>query len=173
MLNMLPKFELVPMMMYFMMLAKQQRRSVVDAVTHVPDDVPPGLESQDDPVLLLRRHAREDDSVLGLVGEGGVVHGVDVAVGDDVVGRQPDVVCDLPGYVLVVAGHDDHRDAVLFQRLEHGEDPSLGGSPLITKGEVESVFSVCRTVDVDGSPQPFDDNGGRRPRPSGVDEARC
>jgi Mg2+-importing ATPase len=31
---------------------------------------------------------------------------------------------------------------------------------LITKGEVESVFSVCQTVNVDGSPQPFDD--GRR-----------
>jgi Mg2+-importing ATPase len=29
---------------------------------------------------------------------------------------------------------------------------------LITKGEVESVFSVCQTVSVDGSPQPFDDS---------------
>ncbi|HYM60932.1 MAG TPA: magnesium-translocating P-type ATPase [Thermoanaerobaculia bacterium] len=29
---------------------------------------------------------------------------------------------------------------------------------LITKGEVESVFSVCRTVNVDGAPQPFDEN---------------
>ena len=28
MLNMLPKFELVPMMMYFMMLAKQRRPSI-------------------------------------------------------------------------------------------------------------------------------------------------
>ncbi|MGZ7039648.1 MAG: magnesium-translocating P-type ATPase, partial [Thermoanaerobaculia bacterium] len=28
---------------------------------------------------------------------------------------------------------------------------------VITKGEVESVFSVCQTVNVDGSPQPFDD----------------
>ena len=31
-------------------------------------------------------------------------------------------------------------------------------SLLITKGEVESVFSVCQTVNVDGSPQPFDDS---------------
>ncbi len=29
---------------------------------------------------------------------------------------------------------------------------------LITKGEVESIFSICRTVQVDGAPQPFDDS---------------
>ena len=87
MLNMLPKFELVPMTMYFMMLAKQrrpsitpvvqngqvllqqddlrgvfrhihavhdrnadirgvQRRSIVDAVTDVPDDVPARLQAR-------------------------------------------------------------------------------------------------------------------------------
>jgi P-type Mg2+ transporter len=39
--------------------------------------------------------------------------------------------------------------------VRHGDE-----SLLITKGEVESVFSVCRTVRMGGSPQPFDD--GRR-----------
>jgi P-type Mg2+ transporter len=29
---------------------------------------------------------------------------------------------------------------------------------LITKGEVESVFSICQTANVDGSPRPFDDS---------------
>jgi Mg2+-importing ATPase len=33
-----------------------------------------------------------------------------------------------------------------------------GEQLLITKGEAESVFAVCATVIVDGSPQPFDDN---------------
>ncbi len=32
----------------------------------------------------------------------------------------------------------------------------LGECLLITKGEVESVFAVCRTVNIDGVPQPFD-----------------
>jgi len=31
---------------------------------------------------------------------------------------------------------------------------------LITKGEAESIFAICRTVTIDGSPQPFDE--GRR-----------
>ena len=35
--------------------------------------------------------------------------------------------------------------------VQHGDEHLL-----ITKGEVESVFSVCQTVNVDGSPQPFD-----------------
>ncbi len=29
---------------------------------------------------------------------------------------------------------------------------------LITKGEAESVLDLCRTVIVDGAPQPFDDS---------------
>jgi Mg2+-importing ATPase len=29
---------------------------------------------------------------------------------------------------------------------------------LITKGDAESVFSICRTVTIDGSPQPFDES---------------
>jgi len=37
--------------------------------------------------------------------------------------------------------------------VRHGDE-----SLLITKGEVESVFSVCQTVNVDGSSQPFDES---------------
>ena len=29
---------------------------------------------------------------------------------------------------------------------------------LITKGEAESVFGICQTVTIDGSPQPFDES---------------
>lgn len=36
--------------------------------------------------------------------------------------------------------------------LRHGDEYLL-----ITKGEAESVFAICETVTVDGSPQPFDD----------------
>ena len=32
------------------------------------------------------------------------------------------------------------------------------GDLLITKGEAESVFAICRTVTIDGIPQPFDES---------------
>jgi hypothetical protein len=100
MLNMLPKFELVPITMYLMMLAKQRRPSITPFRTArsfssrmifaasfatstpfmteiptsavcsegvslmpsptLPNDVPARLQSEDDPVLLLRRHAGND-----------------------------------------------------------------------------------------------------------------
>ncbi len=37
--------------------------------------------------------------------------------------------------------------------VQHGDECLL-----VTKGEAESIFSVCQTVSVDGSPQPFDEN---------------
>ena len=40
-----------------------------------------------------------------------------------------------------------HTDA------EHGDECLL-----ITKGEAESIFSICQTVTIDGSPQPFDES---------------
>jgi Mg2+-importing ATPase len=33
-----------------------------------------------------------------------------------------------------------------------------GDCLLITKGEAESIFAICQTVTIDGSPQPFDDS---------------
>ena len=103
-----------------------QRRSIVDAVADVPDDVPACFQSEDDPVLLFRRHAGEDGAVLRLVGQSGIVHRVDLVAGDDAVGCQPHVVGDLLGHILVVAGHDDHGDAILLQRFENGKNPLLG-----------------------------------------------
>ena len=35
---------------------------------------------------------------------------------------------DLLGHILVVAGHDDHRETVLLERVENRRNPSLGGS---------------------------------------------
>ena len=105
MLNTLPKFELVPISRYFIMLPEarrpariprwstrrlrspritsaasratsaapidgnadvggMQRRRIVDPVTHEPDDVAAMLEREDDPVLLRRRHAREDRALF-------------------------------------------------------------------------------------------------------------
>jgi P-type Mg2+ transporter len=37
--------------------------------------------------------------------------------------------------------------------VRHGDEHLL-----ITKGEAESVFAICQTVNVDGSPQPFDES---------------
>ena len=37
--------------------------------------------------------------------------------------------------------------------VRHGDEHLL-----ITKGEAESVFAICKTVTIDGSPQPFDDS---------------
>ena len=100
--------------------------SVVDPVAHVADHVPACFERKDDPVLLFRRHAGKDGAVLRLVGQSGVVHGVDFAAGDDAVRFQPHVAGDLLGHIPVVAGHDDDRDAVLLERFENGRNPLLG-----------------------------------------------
>ena len=37
--------------------------------------------------------------------------------------------------------------------VRHGDEHLL-----VTKGEAESVFAICKTVTIDGSPQPFDDS---------------
>ena len=37
--------------------------------------------------------------------------------------------------------------------VRHGDEHLL-----ITKGEAESVFAICETVIIDGSPQPFDES---------------
>ena len=48
------------------------------------------------------------------------------SAGDNAVRFQPHVVGDLLGHILVVAGHDDHRDAILLERFENGRNPLLG-----------------------------------------------
>ena len=37
--------------------------------------------------------------------------------------------------------------------VRHGDECLL-----VTKGEAESIFSICQTVTIDGSPQPFDES---------------
>ena len=37
--------------------------------------------------------------------------------------------------------------------VRHGDERLL-----VTKGEAESVFAICQTVTIDGSPQPFDES---------------
>jgi Mg2+-importing ATPase len=37
--------------------------------------------------------------------------------------------------------------------VRHGDE-----NLLVTKGEAESIFAICQTVNIDGSPQPFDQN---------------
>jgi Mg2+-importing ATPase len=59
-----------------------------------------------------------------------------------------------------IAGYDkvdevpfDFNRKRLSVVVRHGDEHTL-----ITKGEVESVFAICQTVTIDGSPQPFDDS---------------
>jgi len=64
--------------------------------------------------------------VLRLIGQSGIVHCVDFAAGDNPVRFETHVVGDLLGHILVVAGHDDYRDAILLERFENGKYPLLG-----------------------------------------------
>ena len=103
-----------------------QRRRVVDAVANVADDVPARLQPEDHPVLLFRRHTGKDGTVLRLVSQGGIIHRVQLVAGHNAVGSEADVVGHLLRHVLVVAGHDDHRHAVLVERVEDGRNALLG-----------------------------------------------
>src|ERR1017187_6497036 len=142
MLNILPKFELVLMMMYFMMLAKQRRPSSTPSLrtarsfssrmifaasfaTSTPfiTEMPTSAVCSDGASLMPSPMypttcPREDGAVLRLVSQGGVVHGIHLAAGDHAVGCQPDIVRHLLRHVLIVASHDEDGDAVVFQRFE-------------------------------------------------------
>src|ERR1035441_8337873 len=98
-----------------------QRRSIVDPIAHISHDVPAGLESENYPVLLLGGYAGEYNAVFRLVGHGGIVHSVELVADKNAVCVQPYVVGYFLGHVLVVARHDNHGNAVLFQGLQDGK----------------------------------------------------
>ena len=80
MLNMLPKFELVPMMMYFMMLAKLRRPSITPSFKHAE-------------VLL------QQDDVGGVLGHVHAVHHRDADIGGVQRGRVVDPVAHEPDHL--------------------------------------------------------------------------
>jgi Mg2+-importing ATPase len=105
--------------------------------------------------IVLDRHVNvqggDDESVLKLIYlnshfEAGIKSPLD----DAVLKHEPPPIAE---YEKVDEIPFDFTRKRLSVVVRHGDE-----SLLITKGEVESVFSVCRTVNVDGSPQPFDDS---------------
>ena len=58
---------------------------------------------------------------------GRIVHRVELVADENAVRIQPYVVGYFLCYVLVVAGHDNHGDAILLECLQDGKH-SLGGS---------------------------------------------
>ncbi len=105
--------------------------------------------------IVLDRHVNvqgvDDESVLQLIYlnshfEAGIKSPLD----DAVLKHEPPPIVE---YEKVDEIPFDFTRKRLSVVVRHGDE-----SLLITKGEVESVFSVCRTVNVDGSPQPFDDS---------------
>src|ERR1035438_8431854 len=98
-----------------------QRRGIVDAIAHVAYNVSACLEREDYGILLFGGHTGEDGAVLRLVGHRGIVHRIELVADKNVICVQPYVVGDFLRHVLVVARHDNHGNAVLFQGLQDGK----------------------------------------------------
>lgn len=81
--------------------------------------VPTRFECEDDPILLLRRDAGENCTILGLVGERCVIHRIELTTRENPVRCQSNLVGYLLGDILVVTGHNAYRDAILFQSAQH------------------------------------------------------
>ncbi len=105
--------------------------------------------------IVLDRHVNvqgvDDESVLQLIYlnshfEAGIKSPLDAAI----LKHEPPPIAE---YEKVDEIPFDFTRKRLSVVVRHGDEHLL-----ITKGEVESVFSVCQTVNVDGSPQPFDDS---------------
>src|ERR1039457_4027721 len=189
MLNMLPKFELVPMMMYFMMLAKERRPSFTPSfntarsfssrmtlaaslatstpfMTEMPTSavcndgaslMPSPMYPTTCPRALRARITRFFCSgdmrakiapFLGLVGQSGIVHRIDLVPRENAVRSQPNVMGDLLGHILVVAGHDKYGNTILFQRLKNGMNPLLWWVEECCKSDQRHVVLRCRGVDI-------------------------
>src|ERR1035437_426897 len=129
-------------------IRRVQRRRIVDAVTYVPDDMATSFKSEKHPGLLFRGHAGEDGTVLGLVGQSGIVHRIDLVPRENAVPSQPNVMGDLLGHILVVAGHDKYGNTILFQRLKNGMNPLLWLVEECCKSDQRHVVLRCRGVDI-------------------------
>ena len=105
--------------------------------------------------IVLDRHVdiqgKEDENVLRLVYlnsyfEAGIKSPLDDAV---LKHERPKIV----EYSKVDEIPFDFNRKRLSVIVRHGDEHLL-----VTKGEAESVFAICKTVTIDGSPQPFDDS---------------
>jgi len=103
--------------------------------------------------IVLDRHVdvqgKDDDNVLRMIYlnsyfEAGIKSPLDAAI---LKHEHPSIV----EYEKVDEIPFDFNRKRLSVVVRHGDEHLL-----ITKGEAESVFAICQTVNVDGSPQPFD-----------------
>jgi Mg2+-importing ATPase len=105
--------------------------------------------------IVLDRHVdvqgKEDENVLRLIYlnsyfEAGIKSALDDAI---LKHARPKIV----EYAKVDEIPFDFNRKRLSVVVRHGDEHLL-----ITKGEAESVFAICKTTTIDGSPQPFDDS---------------
>ncbi|MBZ5544685.1 MAG: HAD-IC family P-type ATPase, partial [Acidobacteriia bacterium] len=105
--------------------------------------------------IVLDRHVdvqgKDDENVLRLIYlnsyfEAGIKSPLDDAV---LKHEHPKIV----EYVKVDEVPFDFNRKRLSVVVRHGDEHLL-----VTKGEAESIFAICNTVTIDGSPQPFDDS---------------
>ena len=103
-----------------------QGRGVVDAVAHEADGVLAGLQGLDDALLVSGRDAGKQRGLARRVGKLIVGHLLDLAAEQHELGGQPDLLADLAGDQIVVAGDDLDRDAVALQGLDGRRGGLLG-----------------------------------------------
>jgi Mg2+-importing ATPase len=95
-------------------------------------------------------HGQEDENVLRLVYLNSYFQAGIKSPLDDALKHEHPAIAEYEKVDEIPFDFNRKRLSVVVRR---------GGEQLlITKGEAESVFAVCATVIVDGSPQPFDDN---------------
>jgi hypothetical protein len=92
-----------------------KRRSIVDAVAHEPDRVAVLFESQQNPVFLYWRHAREYARFLGIMGQSRVRHPIQILAGHDFAGFDAYLRADVSGDAVVVTGDRFDLNPILLQ----------------------------------------------------------
>jgi len=127
-----------------------QGRRVIDAVAHVAHDVAGLLQRQDDALLLVGIHLREDGGVLRDVPECLVLQICHLLCGQNGFGRQADDLRDVPGHQAVVAGDDLDVHAkflklikglarVLPGRVEKQQEAREGHAALILPNGIDGL----------------------------------
>ena len=97
-------------------VGRVQRRSIVDSIAHVSDDVAAMFQRHDDAVLLRRRHPREDRGHLGDVRQRGIAHALQFIAEHDLARFEADLAADVRCDEVPIAGDDLHLHSVPPQR---------------------------------------------------------
>ena len=126
-------------------IRRMQRRSVVDAVAHVADDVSAMFEREDDAKFLHGRDARKDGGFLGHVAKRRVAHLVEFASEDGRTGFQAHLRANVLGDQLIVSRQNLHLNAIAFHG-RYGSGGILGRrvGKCQKAGQDERVLVFCR-----------------------------